>query len=77
LTRSLLVSDALIRHGRRRPPESSSCGSATDASSSGSPARPHGDSSVRPHSPACNMSKNAVRARLSLRRSDNRSLQRV
>ena len=77
LTRRLLVSDAPLRHGRRRPPESSSCGSAADASLSGSPARPHGDCSVRSHSLACNMSKNAVCTRLSLRRSNNRSLQRV
>jgi hypothetical protein len=40
-------------------------------------ARPCGDCNMRPHSPACNMSKNAVRARLSLKHSDNRSRQRV
>ena len=59
------------------PREPSSCGFAVDVATSGSPARPRGDCNMRPLLPACNMSKNAVRARLSLRRSDNRSLQRV
>jgi hypothetical protein len=43
LTRRLLVSDAPLRHGRRRPPESSSCGSAADTALPGSLARPRGE----------------------------------
>ena len=77
LTSSLLVADASLRHGRRRPPESSSCGSAANTSLPGSLARPRGDCNMRPHSLACNVSKNAVRAWLSLKRSDNRSRRRV
>jgi len=41
LTSSLLVADASLRHGRQRPPESSPCGSAADASLPGSLVRPH------------------------------------
>jgi hypothetical protein len=77
LTSRLLVSDAPLRHGRRRPPESSSCGSAADTSLPGSLVRPRGDCNMRPHSLAFNVSKNAVRARLSLKRSNNRSRRRV
>ncbi len=77
LTMRLLVSDAPLRHSRRRPPKSSSCGSAAEASSPGSLARPHGDCNMRPLLPACNMSKNAVHMRLLLRRSEHRSLQRL
>jgi hypothetical protein len=43
LTSSLLVANASLRHGRWRPPKSSSCGSAADASFPGSLARPRGD----------------------------------
>ena len=48
LTRRLLVADAPLRHGRQQPLESSSCGSAADASSPGSLARPRDDCSRRP-----------------------------
>jgi hypothetical protein len=43
-----------------RPPEPSSCGFAAAASTSDSPARPPGDSSVRPLSLVCDTSKNAL-----------------
>jgi hypothetical protein len=77
VTRRLLVSDMPLRHGRRRPPESSSCGSAANTSLPGSLARPRRDCNMRLHTLACNMSKNAVRARLSLTHSNIRSQQRV
>ncbi len=61
-TRRLLVANALPTHNRRRQPESSSCGFAVDASTSGLLARPCSNSNARLLLPACNTSRNAALA---------------
>ena len=57
--RRLHVANAPLKHTRRLPPNSSSCGSGAVVSMPGSLARPHGDSSARPLLPASTTRTNA------------------
>ena len=57
--RRLHVANAPLKHARRLPPNSSSCGSAAIVSMPGSLARPHSNSSARPLLPASTMRTNA------------------
>ncbi len=62
-TRRLLVTlwpNALLLHDRWRQPKLSSCGFAAAASTSGSPARLHGNSNARPLLHICNTSRTAA-----------------
>jgi hypothetical protein len=61
--RRLHVANAPLKHARRLPPNSSSCGSAAVVSMPGSLARPHGDSSARPLLPASTTRTNALLVR--------------
>jgi hypothetical protein len=78
-TRRLLIAlwpNVLLLLDRWRQPELSSCGFATANSTSGSPARLHGNSNARPLSHVCNTSRTAAHARRSRRSSNDRQLQR-
>jgi hypothetical protein len=78
LTKRLLVvlwPNALLLHNGWRPPEPSSYGFATAASTSGSPTRLCGDNNARPLLHVCDMSRTAAHAWCSQRSSIDRQLQ--